>query len=521
MWFLMICRALALAVVVILAISPPLSVSAQQPRRGGALRVAFISEPPTLDQHWTTNIVTTQLMYHVYEGLFALTSDHEPRPMLVDRWTMSADRLTYTFTLRGGVKFHHGGVLTSEDVRASLERWGRISAQGRALWANVRSITTPDPLTVVLRLRDPYGLLLLDLAVPMQGAVIYPKEVIDEAGAGPVRRFIGTGPYRFVEYLPDRHVRLDRFEGYASRTETPDLSTGRKHAYLDSIFGIPVPDVAVRIAGVKRGEFHFAQTIAYDDYDRLRADPDVVPLIVNTPSWLAAVFNHRAGLMTNRKIRQSFQAALNHEAVLRAAFGPPQFWRLDPGLVPREHPMWTDTGRELFNQKSPERARQLLADAGYRSEPLRVMATMDFAFMGTAAEVIKPMLERAGFVVDLQFMDWATLASRRARPELWDVFITGFVFVPDPAFLLTLQPGWPGWFDNRDMNSMMALLRRHSDPKVRHDLWKRMQKLWYEEAASIKLGDYFSLDLLSRGLKGYATKPGPTRIFWNAWLEGR
>ncbi|MDR7555529.1 MAG: ABC transporter substrate-binding protein [Armatimonadota bacterium] len=496
-----------------------LPVAAQQPtpRRGGVLRIAHIGEPPTLDQHWTTAAITGHIMHHVNEGLFALNSKFEPKPMLVEKWTTSGDRLTYTFTLRRGIKFHNGKDLTADDVVASLQRWGRIATRGRALFANVVSVTAADPLTVVMKLREPYGLLLVDLALPGQSAVIFPKEVIDEAGTGQVRRFISTGPYRFVEHLPDRHIRLDRFEGYQARTEEPDGATGRKSAYADSIYVIPVPDAAVRIAGVKRGEYHFAETIPSDEYDRLRADRDLVPFVTEVPNWLTAVFNNRQGLMANTKIRQAFQAALDHEAVMRAAYGNRRFWRLDPGLMPKEHYMWTDAGKEFFNQKNPARARQLLAEAGYRGEPVRWITTMEYVAYGTAAQVVKPMLEQAGFTVDLQVVDWATLVQRRARPELWDVFSTAFSFVPDPVFLLALQPTWPGWFDNRDLNAMMTLLRRHADPKVRKEIWARAQKLWYEQAGSIKFGDYFLLHLHRRELKGYVNLP--THVWWNAWLE--
>jgi peptide/nickel transport system substrate-binding protein len=508
-----------LAVVGILAavlILPPASV-AQQPRRGGVLRVANSGEPPTLDQHWTTTQVTIDVMYGVTETLFAFNRKFEPRPMLVDKWTLSADRLTYTLTLRKGVRFHHGREMTGEDVKASLERWGRISGRGRTLFANVVSLTAPDASTVVLRLREPYGLLLGDLAMPSQGAAIYPKDVIDEAGTGQLKRFIGTGPYRLVEYVPDRHVRLDRFEGYASRSEEPDGATGRKNAYLDSIFFVPIPEAATRIAGVKRNEFQWAHTIPSDEYDRLRADPDLVPYIWEVPAWLPAILNHQAGPMTNLKVRQAFQAAVDGEAVMRAAFGNPRFWRIDPGLMPKEHYMWTDAGKQAYNQKNVEKARRLLQEAGYKGEPIRWITSMDFPEFGTAAQATKPMLERAGFTVDLQMMDWATVVQRRARPELWDVFSTGFGFVPDPVFLIQLIPSWPGWYDNRDMHAMMTLLRRHSDPKVRAQIWARMQRLWYEDVGSIKYGDYFVLHLHRKDLKGYVSLP--THIWWNAWVE--
>jgi peptide/nickel transport system substrate-binding protein len=280
---------------------------------------------------------------------------------------------------------------------------------------------------------------------------------------------------------------------------------------------IPVPDAAVRIAGVKRGDYQFGAAIPTDEYDRLRADPDLNPVLVEVPAWLGAIFNHRSPLMINRKIRQAFQAAVDHEAVLQAAYGNRRFWTVNPGLMPKGHPLWTDAGNEYVNQKNPTRARQLLAEAGYRGEPVRWLTTMEYADFGTAAQVAKPALERGGFTVDVQVVDWATVISRRARPELYDVFITSFIFVPDPTLILVLQPSWPGWYDNRDMNAMMTLLRRHSDPAVRLDLWRRMQKLWHEDAGTIKFGEFFGLQLLRRDLKGYVN--APTQVWWNAWLE--
>lgn len=490
------------------------------PVRGGVLRVAHIGEPPTLDLHWTTAVITSDIASNIFEGLFGIDSKFEVKPVLVDRWSMTKDRLTYTFHLRQGIKFHNGRDLTAEDVLASLTRWGRVAVGGRRVFSAVDSLTSPDPLTVVIRLKEPYALLPLELAYSVQAAAIYPKDVVDEAGAGPARRFVGTGPYRFVEHLPDRHIRLDRFEGYQARAEAGDGFSGRKAAYFDSINFYPVSDTATRIAGVKRGDYHLADSIPQDEYDRLRADPDVVPSIPNAPAWLPAIFNHRAGLMMDRRIRQAFQAAIDHEAIMHSAVGPRRFWRLDPGLMPKEHPMWNDAGSQFYNKKDPDRARKLLEEAGYKREPIRWITTMEYAVVGTAAQVAKPMLERAGFVVDLQVVDWATLLARRGRPELWDVFQTWFSFQPDPAFQLVLQPGWPGWYNNRDMNAMMTLLRRHPDPTVRLGLWKRMQRLWYEDAGSIKFGDFFMMHLHRRELRDYVNIP-VAHVLWNAWLERR
>jgi len=162
----------------------------EPPVRGGVLRVAHSGEPPTLDLHWTTGAPTQDIAIHLYEGLFALSSRYQAKPMLVERWSVTPDRRTYTFILRRGVLFHHGREMTADDVVASLQRWGQIAARGRELFRDVEALTIRDASTVQMRLREPNGLVPLALAIPSQGAVIYPREVIEEAGSGLIRRFI-------------------------------------------------------------------------------------------------------------------------------------------------------------------------------------------------------------------------------------------------------------------------------------------------------------------------------------------
>lgn len=384
------------------------------------------------------------------------------------------------------------------------------------MFANVESLTAPDLHTVVFRLREPYALLAADLAWWTQFAAIFPREVVDEAGPGPLRRFIGTGPFRFVDRIPDRHLRLERFDRYAARTETPDGMSGRRTAYLDGITFVPVPDAAVRVAGVQRNEFQFGESVSTDDYERLRRDAHARPFRAPIPSFLAFVLNNATGPTTNQNVRQAILAALDAGAIMRAAFGHPRFYRLDSSLMPREHFMWTDAGREFYNQNNPDRARRLLTEAGYRGEPIRFLVNADSIWAMNSAMAAKPMLERAGFTVDLQFMDWATVLARRARRDGWEVMITTFTAVPDPTFLLVLNPVFPGWYTSRDMQGILTLMRRHADPRVRMDLWRRAQVQFWNDVPTVKLGDGFFMHVHRPELQGYVGLPGP--YFWNTWL---
>ena len=181
---------------------------------------------------------------------------------------MTTDGRRYTIALRKGVRFHNGKEMTSADVVASLTRWGKVATTGKALWRTVEAVEAKDPYTVVIHLKEPSGSLLYGLGSPNNGASIHPKEVIDAAGDGQIKEFIGTGPYRFVEHRPDRHIKVARFKDYAARKEAPDGYGGRRTAYVDEILFIPVPDVAVRLAGVETGEYHFASSINQDKYER-------------------------------------------------------------------------------------------------------------------------------------------------------------------------------------------------------------------------------------------------------------
>lgn len=515
--FAAMATALALAVVAPVRGTSSAASPAETPVRGGTLRIAHTGEPPTLDLHWTTGAPTQDIAIHIFEGLFALSSRYEARPLLVDRWTVTPDRRTYTFVLRRGVLFHHGREIIADDVVASLQRWGQLAARGRELFREIERLSVRDTYTVELRLREPNGLVPLALAIPSQGAVIYPREVIEEAGSGQIRRLIGTGPYRFVEHLPDVHIRLERFDRYRPRDDPPDGMAGRREPYLDAIVFLPVPDASVRIAGVIRGDYHFGHSIPTDEYARLRANRAVVPLIITTPQWAGFMFNHRSPLMVNRALRRAIVAAMDESSVLRGTYGPRQFWRVTPSFFPREHPMWSEAGAAIYGQHDLAATRRLLVEAGYRGQPIRWMVSGEMPHHLTAATIAKSQLEAAGLVIEMQVMDFATLVGRRGRSEGWDVFTATFGFVPDPVFLLPLVPTWPGWYQDQEMQASMRLLWRHANPSVRRAIWSRAQQRFYDEAVAVRLGDWFPLLLHRAEVRG--EQPGPGTFHWNVWMS--
>lgn len=491
--------------------------------RGGILRVAIVSNPPTLDIVRTTAAVTHFTMWHVFEAPFTLGANYGPIPHLfTNDWTVTPDGLTYTFNLRRGIRFHHGREMTSDDIVASLERWGAHAPWGRMLWEVKESLTTRGTYVVVLKLREPSPLVPLFLTDRQLG--VMPREIIAEAGTGHVTRFIGTGPFEFVEFIPDRHIRLRRFAGYSPLPGAPDGYGGRREALVDELLFIPVPDAAVRTAGVQAGDFHFGEMIPPDDYVRLKATPNVVTSISIKPvAWLTVHFNRAPGtLMANQKLRQAILAAFDMELIMRAAFGHPDFWRLDPGVIMREHPMYTDAGKEWYNQRNPERARQLAREAGYRGETIRWLTSKSFPFMYISALVGEQMLEAAGFNVELVVLDWATVMTARLNPAAYEMASTAFLAAFDPILHLAVSPTWPATAvasQHPDMLRLLDEMRREGDPARRQQLWNQAQALFWEYVPSIKFGDYFNLHIHRPELQGY--QPRLARFFWNVSMARR
>jgi peptide/nickel transport system substrate-binding protein len=503
--------------VLVLALTGQPAESQETPRSGGVLRAAMIGEPPSLDLHWTTAVITQQIVWHVYETLYTYDRNFAPIPFLAEGHTVSDGGRRYTIILRKGVKFHSGKEMTSTDVVASLNRWGKISTPGKAIWKTVEAVEAKDAYTVVVHLKEPSGSLLFGLGRPNAGAAIHPKEVVDAAGDGQIKEFIGTGPYRFVEHKPDRHIKIARFKDYAARAEAPDGYGGKRVAYFDEILFIPVPDVAVRLAGIETGEYHFGQQIKQDQYDRIKSLAAVEPRIVKPYAWVTAVPNHKEGLMTSKKLRQAFQAALDMEPIMAAAVGNRDFYRVDGALFFPEQAQWHSTaGLGGYNQRDKDKARRLLKEAGYAGQPVRWITTREYEWMYKSALVSKQQLEEVGFKIDLQVLDWATLVQRRNKSELFDVFSTGYSFTADPALATSIQCNWPGWWCAEEKERLLADLARESDSRKRRAVIDRIQALFYEDVGRIKFGDYFLLDVVRREVRGFRSTP--ELYFWNAWL---
>ncbi|MDN5323575.1 MAG: peptide/nickel transport system substrate-binding protein [Clostridia bacterium] len=490
-------------------------VKVSGPKMGGVLQVVIDADPPTIDPHASSTTLTFVVGYHIFEGLYTLDEQLKPIPMLAEDFPkISNDALTYTFKLRTGLKFHNGNSVTAEDVVASLKRWGNMSKYGKSLFKNVEAVEAKDEQTVELKLTKPTGTTLVSLAMPNGGAFIYPKELCEKYPDKPMEEFIGTGPFKFVEWLPNQYIKLIRYEEYQPVEAATNGYGGKKVAYLDELKFIPISDETVRITSVEGGEYDFADFVPVDEYTRLKDDPNIQAIPSAPRAWFAFNFNKRAGIMSNVKIREAFLTALDMEPILAAGYGDEAFWRVDPSIMLKEQAWWSDIGKEKYDQGDIEKAKKLLAEAGYKGEKIVWMSGPLEYNLSLAA---KNQLEKAGFNIDLQSMEWATLADRRKNPELWDIFSTGMTLKPDPTMFTALNPNYAGWWESPRLIKLLDNLAQETEFNKRYAIMEEIQELFYTEIPTVKVGDYANLRILAKNVKGFTSMN--EIFFWNVWKE--
>jgi peptide/nickel transport system substrate-binding protein len=482
------------------------------------IKVATIGDPPTLDMMATSVLITQEITTNVFEGLFTLDSHFKPQLSLAQSYQIGDQGLSWTIGLRKGVLFQNGQEMTSADVLASLNRWGKVAQYGQILFSNLVSLTAPDTYTILIQLKKPMPIVPVLLAVPEQQAAIYPKSVIDASGTGPVKQYIGTGPYMFASWKPNQYIELDRFSKYQARSEPSDGMAGKRVAYADKIQFIPVPEVQQRVEGVQTGLYSYGEQISPDLYSTFQSLPTLDTVTVKPWWYPVMVFNKKQGLFANLKMRQAVQAALDYKTMMQAAFGNAAFYRLDPSIYFKETAWWSGDSENLYNQGNATKAKQLLQEAGYSGQTIRLLTTQQYDWMYKLSVVMKSQLEAIGMHVTLNVVDWATLIQLRSSPGNYDIFTTGINLVPDPAITPNWKSTWPGWWSDTQKDAMLQQLALETDNTKRIALEAQFQRYWYEQVPMLKVGDFFLLAVKSKQLQG----PGlssPLPYMFNSWLS--
>lgn len=509
--------------------APTSIVSSKPVKRGGTLKIAMPSDITGLDIQFGTATATLQTLSHMYEYLFTIDEKRKFVPMLAEKLDVAPDGKTFTLVVRKGVKFHNDTEMTADDVIASIGRWQRTSSRAKVLLKDMTSITATAPYTVTMLFKEPNGALFPAMGTPNQQLVVFPKTIIEknrDASGKDLqikdKDVIGTGPYRLQEWVPDRSLKLARFEGYVARTDPSNGLGGKRQANVDVIEFIPVTDDQTRFNGLTSGEYHIAYTLAPALYDQVKANNAIVPYIVKPGSGIVGVFNKKVGPFTEsengRKLRQAALFATDPAKVLAGSVDNPNFTRLSPGLAGPEWEFWyNDAGKEIYGKRDLDKAKKLMTEAGYKGEEIRWITTKDYDYMYRSALVASEQMKEAGFNVKVIVQDWPTVITNTDKPEAYEIFSTGIGFVGDPTGTAAFTPEWSGWnTSTRNAANYQALIRE-TDPAKRKALFVEQQQIFWEEVPYMRWGDNFSFRAWRKEVQGMSE---PSEFFaWNTWLD--
>lgn len=266
--------------------------------------------------------------------------------------------------------------------------------------------------------------------------------------------------------------------------------------------------------GVLSGQFDYADSLNPEFYDKVKSSAAVKPAVIKPASWAFLIFNTKQGVMADANLRRAAQAAIQPEAMMVGGFGNPDLINLEASLFPKQSMFHSTNGASLYNQASgTSRAKQLLNNAGYKGQPIRILTSPQYDFLYKMSQVAAQNLQEAGFKVDLQVVDWATLLQKRGNPDAWEGFFTFHGFVPEPALVSIVNPTYPGWWDSPSKRAALDKFSQEQSDGGRTKAWDEMQKLFMEEAPTLKVGEFSNFGAYSSKLTGFTPMIFPA--FWN------
>jgi peptide/nickel transport system substrate-binding protein len=479
------------------------------------LVVGQVAEPKSLDPHAVTSLNDFRILVNVYDGLVRFKEGRlEVEPALAASWTISDDGLVYTFRLREGVRFHDGSPFDAEAVEFNI---GRMLDESHPFHETgpfplafmleaIERVEVVDRHTVRLVLEEPYAPLLSNLAYPI-GLIVSPAAV-RERGTDYGRQPSGTGPFAFSEWTSRRRVVL---EG------NPDYWDGAPR--LRTVVFRPIGDAITRVTELRSGGVDLIVEVPSDHIAEFRASSEFEVYERVGPHLWFLILNTREGPFADRRVRQAANYAVNKRALVdellegtaTVAAGPVPAafeWAYDEELEPYPY--------------DPDRARQLLAEAGYGDGVTVTFyvtqggsGMLEPVLLGTA---IQADLQRVGIEAKIESYEWNTFLSRvnSGLGSAADLAEMAWM-TNDPHILpaLTLHSdalpaagGFnSGYYSNPEVDSLLDEARITTVAAERARLYKHLQRIVHRDAPWVFVASWKQNAVATARVAGFQLQP--------------
>lgn len=485
---------------------------------------AMNTDVQSMDPQIQNDTTSEQVVKMLYNTLLKFEDDGTVVGDLAESWSVSEDKLTWTFNLKQGVKFHNGKELTSADVKATFDRALNAEAGGLRTTEIIKmftSVEAPDPYTVTITTDAPYGpmeSLMCNMSLGIMDADYIEQYGLDLGTSAEGEN--GTGPFKVVSWERDQEIVVERFDDYFG---TP--------AKLQTVVYTIIPEAASRVIALETGEVDVIDKPTDEDLARLEADTENFT-VLRKPTISQRLFRFGCNdpIISNTKVRQAIVYAIDRQAIIDALFtgsGYPSTAPLAPVTFG-----YSDLG-EI--EQDLELAKSLLAEAGYPDGfDTKIITTERYQNGIELAEIISQQLAEIGINAEIEVWEWSALSAS------WNG-ITADEF-DQPIFIMGAGPSMRdadgglrglyttsetglndrnyGFYSNAEVDSLIEQGMQETDQQKRVEIYKEaMEILYREDPVAFWLFDMYGLAITSSKVEGVTLSPISTITFENATVK--
>lgn len=499
----------------ILASSLSYAASAQE---GQTLRLALHSDIGSKNPGVNRDGPSDMVLAHVVEGLVAYGEDLTIKPMLAESWTSNPEATEYVFHLRKGVKFHNGSEMKAEDVVWNFKRYLNAETDfqctGRyngTIGAAIEDVSAADDYTVTVKFNAPAPNFLMTLAtIQCTPWILHPSSV---AVDGKFDKPVGTGPYLFNEWQTGRYVELKKFDDYSALAGDKDGYAGNKKALIPTLRFMTVPDASTRSNGLVAGDIDMIDEVDPTLIDTLTAKSMNVD-IQQTPSWMTLHLQTNAPRLKDVRMRQAIAHAIDLTQLV-GAVGEGRYVA-NPSIIPSESP-YRDDSTATWPAYDVEKARTLLAEAGYNGEPISLLVSNRDDRVQVAT-IVQAMLNMAGINAQLEVRDWATQLDRYRRGD-YEMEIFAYSARLDPLLMYQSLIGDKAQepahqWDDKEAIALRTKAANTQDFEERKKIYNELHQLAAKQVPIIGLFNLPTITALNPKVADYKGWPAGTHRLW-------
>lgn len=485
---------------------------------------AMNTDVQSLDPQIQNDTTSEQVVKMLYNTLLKFEDDGTVVGDLAESWSVSEDKLTWTFNLKQGVKFHNGKELTSADVKATFDRALNAEAGGLRTTEIIKMFTAveaPDPYTVTITTDGPYGpmeSLMCNMSLGIMDADYIEQYGLDLGTS--VEGENGTGPFKVVSWERDQEIVVERFDDYFG---TP--------AKLQTVVYTIIPEAASRVIALETGEVDVIDKPTDEDLARLEADTENFT-VLRKPTISQRLFRFGCNdpIISNTKVRQAIVYAIDRQAIIDALFTGSAY----PSTAPLA-PVTFGYSNLGEIEQDLELAKSLLAEAGYPDGfDTKIVTTERYQNGIELAEIISQQLAEIGINAKIEVWEWSALSAS------WNG-ITADEF-DQPIFIMGAGPSMRdadgglrglyttsetglndrnyGFYSNAEVDALIEQGMQETDQQKRVEIYKEaMEILYREDPVAFWLFDMYGLAITSSKVEGVTLSPISTITFENATVK--